>query len=205
LDEALIVHGVFDEAGDTGASPGSSRYLVVAGIVCSNLEPLRRIVAKTRKSLNKELRQIPELKAWHSPPKVVRQILNRLIALDVEIYAAILDKHSAKPTPDPEDWYRQVFAECVRLVIAYHPRLIVTLDRRYTKAGLRDELLRSIVSGAQLAGTTLSFVVADSRNEKALQITDMVAWSVFQKYARGEMGFFALIEEKVKGEVVLLR
>ncbi len=65
-----FAQAVFDEAGDTGTSPHSSRYLVVAGIVGSDLMPLRRAVMRTRKSLGKKLRDIPELKAWHTPAKI---------------------------------------------------------------------------------------------------------------------------------------
>lgn len=205
MSEILIVQGVFDEAGDTGVSPGSSRYLVVAGIVCSNLEPLRRVVMRTRKTLGKKLRQIPEFKASHTPSKIVSQMLSRIAQLDVRIYAAILDKQSAEPPADLEDWYRQIYGECIRLVVAHHPRVTITMDRRYTQASLRDKLVQTIVTNAQLPGATLSFVMADSQNEKALQVADVVAWSIFHKYTHGDTSFYDLIEEKIEGEALLLR
>jgi len=204
LTTTLIVRGVFDEAGDTGSGERSSRYLVVAGIVCDNLDPLRRVVARTRRDLHKGLRQVPEFKAWHTPPQVIARILNRLARLEIEIYAAILDKQSLPAPEDPEDWYRQIYTECIRLVLAQHPRVIVTLDRRYTKASLHDKLTRAIVS-AQPAGTTLSFVIAGSRNEQALQTADVVAWSIFQKYTRNDEEYYRLIEEKISGETLVAR
>ncbi|MBI5303022.1 MAG: DUF3800 domain-containing protein [Chloroflexi bacterium] len=202
MSDLVLMQGVFDEAGDTGHSARSSRYLVVAGIVCSNLEPLRRVVTRTRKSLGKELREIPEIKAWHSPPKLIFQMLNRLAQLDIQIYAAILDKQAARVPDDPEDWYRATCAECVRLVLAQHSRVILTMDRRYTKASLWDKLANTIVN-AQPVGSTLTFVNADSRNERALQAADVVAWSIFQKYAHEDDTYYRVIEDKQVGESVI--
>jgi hypothetical protein len=197
-----IMQGVFDEAGDTGHGERSSRYLVVAGIVCSNLEPLRRIIVRTRKGLGKKLREVPEIKAWHTPPKIILQILNRLAPLDIEIYSVILDKQARAVPDDPEDWYRTTCAECVRLVLAHHPRVILTLDRRYTNPRLQDQLTNAIVK-AQPPGTTLTFVNVDSRKEKALQVADIVAWSIFQKYARGDDTYCRLIADKQKERILI--
>jgi hypothetical protein len=199
------MQSVFDEAGDTGIGPRSSRYLVVAGVGCANLEPLRKAVAKTRKTLGKELRDIPELKAWHTPTRIVARLLERIAGLDVEIYAAILDKYSARRPAEAEDWYRQVYAEVVRQASARYTQVTVTMDNRYTKPLLRDRLVQFIVVAAQRPGTTLSFVYADSRQERALQAVDAVAWSVFQKYKHENDAFYRLIEARLAGEVLLLR
>ncbi len=200
-----IVQAVFDEAGDTGASPASSRYLVVAGIVHPSLEPLRRVVAQTRRSLGKKLRDIPELKAWHTPVQVTAKLLKRLVRLDVQIYAAILDKRAAQIPGDTEDWYRRVYAEAVRQAVARHPQITVTMDKRYTKAVLRDKLVQFILSDAQRPETALSFVHDDSRREKALQVADAVAWTMFQKYEREDETLHRLIAGKVRGEVLLAK
>lgn len=201
----MAVQSVFDETGDTGVGPGSSRFLVVAGVVCSNLEPLRKAATRTRKSLGKELRNIPELKAWHTPRPITVRFLTRLAVLDVEICAAILDKHSARRPDNTEDWYRQVYAQVVQQTVARHTLVTVTMDKRYTKPSLRDKLVQFIVLAAQRPGTTLSFVYADSQQEKALQAADAVAWSVFQKYEHEDDTFYRLIESKIVSEVLLLK
>jgi hypothetical protein len=205
VSEALIIHAAFDEAGDTGVGVRASRYLVVAGIACAYLEPLRKAVMRTRKSLGKDIRSLPELKAWHTPPKITVQLLQRLVGLEIEIYTAILDKHSAKQPKEAEDWYRQVYTEAVRQALAHHPYIILTMDKRYTKAALQDQLVQAIVAGAQRPGATLSFVQAESQQERALQAADAIAWSIFQKYEREDDTFYRVIEEKLRGEILLLR
>jgi len=201
----LFVQSVFDETGDTGVGPRSSRFLVVAGLVCSNLEPLRKAVTQTRKSLGKRLRDIPEIKAWHTPPEITAQLLKRLAALEIEIDAAVLDKQGARRPEDAEDWYRQVCTEAVRQATARYTRVSVTLDKRYTKAALQDKLIETIVAGAQQRGATLSFVYVDSQRERALQAADAVAWGIYQKYERKEERFYNLITKRITGEILLRR
>ncbi|MBM4422466.1 MAG: DUF3800 domain-containing protein [Chloroflexi bacterium] len=203
--QTLIVQSVFDEAGDTGSSGYSSRYLVVAGIVCASLEPLRRLVARTRKTLGKKLRNVPELKARHSTPRLTAQFLGRIAELDIEIFAAGLDKRAVPRPQDPEDWYRRAYAEAVRQALAHHEQITLTMDNRYTKAALRDKLVQFIAAYSQRSGTALTFVYADSHRERARQAADAVAWSFFQKYERGDESFYRLIAGKVKGEILLLQ
>jgi hypothetical protein len=201
----VIVQAVFDEAGDTGTAPRASRYLIVAGVVSGRLEPLRTAVTRTRKSLRKQLRAIPELKARHTPPPVIRRFLARIAALDIEIYAVVLDKSSAKRPPDAEDWYRQVCAEAVHQVLGRHPQVIATFDRRYTKAAQRDVLTRFIVVHGQSVDTALSLVYGDSQSEAALQVADVIAWSLFQKVEHGDDSYYAIIRERLAAEVILSR
>ena len=205
MPEAPFVRAVFDEAGDTGSGPRSSRYLVVAGIVCVHLDHLRKAVMRTRKSLGKAQRNIPELKAWHTPPKITAQFLARITALDIEIYAAVLDKRAASLPREAEDWYRQVYPAAVQQTLVRHTHVIVTMDKRYTKPSLCDSLIQAIATRTQRPGTTLSFVYADSQQERALQAADAVAWSMFQKYERGNEAFYRLIEDKTVGEVLLVK
>jgi len=201
----LFSQAVFDEAGDTGASPRSSRYLAVAGIVCPDLMPLRRAVMRTRKSLGKKLQDIPELKAWHTPAKIIVGFLMRLAELDIQIYAVILDKHSAKRSEDAENAYRLVYAEAIKQVLADHPRCSVVMDQRYTKPSLREKLAQAILIGVNSPDVAMSLAFADSQQESALQAADAVIWSVFQKYERGDRTFHDLIATRIEKEILLLK
>jgi len=205
LIQVPLTQAVFDEAGDTGVSPQSSRYLVVAGIVCSELTPLRRAVMRTRKSFGKKLRDIPELKAWHTPPKIIADFLTRLAELDIQIYAVVLDKHSARRPEDVESWYRQVYAEVIKQVLADHPRASIVMDRRYTKASLREKLVQAIFARMKSPDVAMSLVFADSQQEAALQAADAIVWSIFRKHERGDATFHDLIAAKIVEEVLLLK
>lgn len=82
-------HGFGDEAGDVGRAEGSARHLVIAIVLTDDPQPLRRIVAQVRKGLGKKLKQIPELKAYHTPETVVERLLRKLAQQDVEILAVV--------------------------------------------------------------------------------------------------------------------
>lgn len=177
----------------------------MAGVVCDSLEPLRRVITRTRKGLGKKLSNIPELKARHSEAKITSRFLTYIADLDIEIYASVLDKRSVKTPEDTEEWYRRAYAEAVRLATTQHAQITVTMDNRYTKAALRDKLTQQIATQSQRSDTLLSFVYADSRRERALQVADVVAWSFFQKYERGEESFYDLIQHRIKGESLFVR
>ncbi len=203
--QVSLTQVVFDEAGDTGASPRSSHYLVIAGIACSDLMSLRRAVMRTRKSLGKKLQDIPELKAWHTPAKIIAGFLTRLAELDIQIYTVILDKHSARRLEDAESAYRRVYAEAIKQVLADHPRSSIIMDGRYTKSSLREKLVWAILTGVNGPGAAMSLMFADSQQEPALQAADAVVWSVFQKYERGDATFHDLVATRIEEEILLLK
>jgi hypothetical protein len=196
-------HGFLDETGDVGWAKGATRYLIVAAIITSNPHWLRKAVIKTRKRLRKKLKQIPELRAKRTPRKVVAKLLRYVATLDVEIVAVILDKESSLYPSDPEDWYRITCARVVRRCLERHPRLALTLDKRYTSQRLRDKQEQAI---AKEVGDLSAFLVlrhSESGQEKAVQAADAVAWSLAQKYERGDEELYTIIQENIIVEEVL--
>jgi len=105
-----LKEGVLDEAGDAGWAESASRYLIVTVVLTDNLHRLGKLATRARKRLGKRLKDIPELKARHTPRKIVARLLADVAASDVEIVAVILDKWQSSRPDDPEDWYRQACA-----------------------------------------------------------------------------------------------
>ena len=202
------VWGFADETGDVGRAPGSSRYLIVAIVLTRHPVPLRKAVVKTRKYLGKKLRNVPELKAWHTPKKVTKRLLRYIAELDVEIVAVVLDKQTFPAYPDPEEWYRLVCAEAVRHCVERHEYLRLTLDRRYTTHKLRSKLDdRIFIQATKASGEpTLHFFRiehGDSVQEKGVQAADAVVWSLGQKYERGDDELYNIVKDKIVVEDVL--
>ena len=196
-------HSFLDEAGDVGRAKGATRYLIVVAIITGNPHWLRKAVIKTRKGLRKKLKQIPELKAKRTPKKVVAKLLRYIATLNVEIVAVVLDKESRPYPSDPEDLYRTTCARAVRRCLERHPRLALTLDKRYTNQRLRDKQEQVI---AEEVGDLSAFLLlkhSESGQEKAVQAADAVAWSLAQKYERGDEELYAIIQEKIVVEEVL--
>lgn len=76
------------------------------------------------------------------------------------------------------------------------------LDKRYTNPRLRDRLIETITGGIG-PSTVLVLQQSESRQEKALQVADAVAWSIFQKYERGDMTLYDIVHEKIVLEEVV--
>jgi hypothetical protein len=194
-----------DEAGDTGYKRGSSHYLIVVAIVCDSIVPLRKIVERTRDTLTKRMRQVSELKASQIPDNIVLRMLHQLAALDVEVYVTVLDKDVVKRPADAEEWYRNTFSECVSRVLARHPKLIATMDRRYSKSSHHEKLIRAIMERVEGRGASFTLYVENSEHEKAMQLADAVAWSILQKYTYEDIRFYRAIETRIKEEIVVVK
>jgi hypothetical protein len=199
----IIAQAVFDEAGDTGRHERSSHHLVVAGIVCSDLDMLRRVVTRTRKGLSKRLQDVLELKAFHTPAAVTRRLLRRLTQEDIEIYAVVIDKYASIQPRDAEAWYRQAYIVCIGEVLKRHPSVAFRLDRRYTNRNLQSQFLEYVLVNAPQENTALGIAFSDSISEPAIQAADFVAWSFYQKYELGNGGFCELLKERIVAEVAL--
>jgi len=197
-----LKYGFGDEAGDVGWAARSTRYLVVAVILTDEPERLRRVVARIRRGMGKKLKQIPELKAYHTPRSGVTRLLRKVAKQDVEIIAAVWRKDEKARPGDPEDGYRHLCALAAKRCVGRYPQLSLVLDKRYTNARLRDLLVKTIIGGIG-DSAVLVLQQSESRREKALQVADAVAWGIFQRYERGDMTFYDIIQGKIIVEEVV--
>jgi len=159
-------------------------------------------VARIRQGLDKKLRQIPELKAYHTPKHVIARLLHKVAEQDIEIVAVVWRKLGLVSPSDPEEGYRQVCRTAVEHCLKRYPQLSLTLDRRYTDPRLRDRLVETITEGIG-PQAVLVLQQVESRQEQALQVADAVAWSLFQKYERGDETCYDILYSHVVVEDVI--
>ncbi|MCL5994822.1 MAG: DUF3800 domain-containing protein [Chloroflexi bacterium] len=203
MTRTLITQAVFDEAGETGRHIRSSRYLVVAGMICNDLVTLRRAIIRIHKGLSKRLINIPELKAYHTPAAVTTKLLNRLAAEDIHVYATIIDKHLIPPSDSLEDWYAYAYVTCMKQVLADHDSVSFSLDARYTNRHRQQRFVNALLASTQQSGQSLAITFADSAKEQAIQAADFVAWSFFRKYEMEDSSFCEILKDKIVAEVTL--
>ena len=194
-------YAVFDESGDAGKGARSSRYLVVAAIVCDNLEPLRRAVIRIRRGMPKTLRGRAEVKAFETP-EAARPILQALAGMNARVVAAVVDKRNFG-AGDPVEIVSMAYAACTSAILRNEVGIIATVDRPFTQAAQRDALVAAMNDAAEEMGKRLVVVLDDSRHEKALQAADVVAWAFFQKYERGAIGLWQVMRSQIIAEVTL--
>lgn len=195
-------HGFGDESGDVGWAKGSAHHLVIAVVLTDDPQQLRRTVARIRQGMRKGLKQLPELKAYHTPENVVSRLLRKVTEQDIEIVVLVWRKRRPTSLTDLEDGYRHLCSLAVKRCAERYPQLSLVLDRRYTNPRQRDRLVETITGdiGPQVV---LVLQQSESRQEKALQIADAIAWSIFQKYERGDETFYDILSEKIIIEEVV--
>jgi len=152
--------------------------------------------------MGKKLKQIPELKAYHTPRSGVARLLRKVARQDEEIVAVVWRKDERVRPRDPEDGYRHLCALAAKRCVERYSQLSLVLDKRYTNARLRDFSVKTIIGGIG-DSAVLALQQSESRREKALQVADAVAWGVFQRYKRGDTEFCDIIREKTVSEEVV--
>lgn len=190
-------YGFLDEAGDVGYSEGSTSILLVTVLLTDDPQKLRRAIAKTRRSPGKKLKEIPELKAFATPRRIIEKLLLYMAQLDVEIVASVVDKRVINRPGDLEDLYRWACVETIQECLKRHPDLSLHIDKRYTDRRLRDKQNEAIAEGITGLSATLVIQHVQSESERAIQVADAVAWSLFQKYEHNDDGLFFLIKDKI--------
>ncbi len=191
-------YGYLDESGDVSSGDGATGNLVVVVVVVSHPVNLRKAVSKTRKSLGKRLRDIPELKAADSDPRIIRKLLTHAVNIGFEGVAIVLDKRRIPLPEDMEDLYREACAQATRETLERFGSLSLTVDKRYTALRQQrrfNEALDACVEG--MSGVSLVVHHEDSEKERTLQVADAVAWALFQWRENGDRTFWEIIRERV--------
>lgn len=141
----MICHAVYDEAGDTGFQKNSSRYFIGAAVLCQSLRGIERVAWRVRKDARKQQIRLPELKAHLVPPQLVLDGLHFALQWDWQVIVGIVDKHRLTCVPDDkESIYRQVTTNVVLQCLERCSNTHLILDKRYSNAMQRDQLVESI-------------------------------------------------------------
>jgi hypothetical protein len=177
--------------------------LLVAAIVVARPRVLDTIIRRARKRFPFVSSQ-EELKAAHSVDRVTNWVLDEVGREEAGIVTVAIGRPASRERKgDPEATYRSAVATAVSICLGKWPRLVMTLDKRYTQQHLRDRLEVAIrEEAASLPETVLVIRQVDSRRSGGLQVVDFVAWAVAQKYTKGNTNYYDLIKRRVEAEVV---
>ncbi len=195
--------GFIDESGTPSPASGE-RFFTVALLVTQVPRPIEKLVRRIRRSLRRRART-SELKATRSHPRVIRRLLTGLVAAECEIYVTVVDKQGITPQQS-EAIYRAAMARVARHCIECHPRVNLSLDKRYTKRSQQAQLEKAIREAiAHIPRQVVLIKQLDSWAVPGLQAVDFVAWAFGQKYALSNdwaaqiIAQKVIVEEKVRG------
>jgi len=84
-----------DESGELGFKALSSKYFIITLLSCDEgeLYSLRRIIKKVReKIVKKKVKRFPEIKGNNSSDEIRKEVLQRFMKTNSEIFVIILEK-----------------------------------------------------------------------------------------------------------------
>ncbi len=201
MNSPKIVTIFLDESGDLGKS-GSPTF-TIALLSTSNAMDIKRIIKKTKqRKLKRHKRDIPELKANSSSPKIRKYVLRAIAACDCEINCIIVDKKKIFDYlfKNKNKLYNYV---CGILMEELNPnisKIDLIIDKKDSKKLLREDFNQYIRQRLIEYGITCQLEIAhlNSYEHQGLQAIDFVAWAIQRKETTGEDTYFMILEPKIK-------
>lgn len=197
-----------DESGDLGFNKEkSSKFFVISIVFIANKKPLEKIVSKIHKMLRKKVKRIGGgvLHCYKEKPVTRNRLLEKVAKSDCTIMTIYLNK---------EKVYTKLRSETT---ILYNYVVNILLDRIMTRKYLDKKKQITLVASKR---ETNKFLNQNFRNylktqiesnhsgklmveiktpaeEKSLQATDFVCWSIFRKYERKDDSYYKIIKSKI--------
>lgn len=172
-------------------------FLVVVSVMTTDRRKIELAVRRLKRV--PKLKASSELKASASSEKVAVKFL-RALADDPNITVLAAIWEGKKTTVhDNEALYQTLVARCAFQSVKQSHRVVLHLDKRYTRQNRQRELeskIRESIAG--IPGNIVQILQEDSRKVEALAAADFIAWAYTQRYCHANDKFYNLIRAKVK-------
>ena len=202
-----------DESGDLGfdfTKNATSRFFVVAALICQDSHSIDKVVKKIFRSFTKT--QIRSrhgmLHAFKEDKKTNEHLLRGLAALDISVIVIRLDKTRVY-TPMKNErhlLYNYIVNILLDRLVNLHivpadQPLHVVASQRETSGFLNQNFKSYItLNNDHRIGPKVEVTITPPSTFKGLQAADCVSWSFFQKYEHGNPTFADLLMSKVVEE-----
>jgi hypothetical protein len=202
-----------DESGDLGfdfSKKKTSRYFVVAILLCQDPKPVSKVVKSIFSGFNKtEIRNHHGvLHAFKERPETRRRLLRGLSDSNVSILIIRLDKYQVySQLPDESHVLYNYVANVLfdrlitkELVPLNEPIQLIASRRetnRFLNEGFRSDIQNSI---RERHGIEVEIEIKAPSQAKGLQAVDCLAWSFFRKYEHSDDSYAELVAAKIVEE-----
>lgn len=181
-----------DESGDLGFSKGSSKFMVISALMVADYRELDRIIKNMRRNkFKKELRNASEIKANKSSSELKKYMINKLNEVPETFgFHTILDKdrlYSPYLRQNKDKLYNYIGGILAENIVIDRFDIEIRIDKSKGKQVLRDDFNKYFVKRLREGSTIGKLEIYHSGSESfsGLQFADLLAWSVYQKYSRG--------------------
>lgn len=209
------MHVYVDESGDLGFSEKSTKFFVVAYVVCNSSTTLETNMKRVLKKLHTKGQyhfSRNELKFSRMSADCRKAVLEKICQCDVDIGVVVVKKSLVKTNlrEDLTVLYNWLLVH--HIMSALVPRLEagerihIVFDKSLTKRRILsfNEYLKNKVSylsyreGNEIQLERISCDHVDSEREPCLQAADAVAGAYFQKHEKGDDQYTEIIKNQIR-------
>ncbi len=193
-----------DESGELGFKNSSSKYFVITLLSCDEGEiyALRRIIKKVRRKLiKKKIKNYPEIKGNNSSDKIRKDVLERFMKTNSEVFAIILDK--SKVYEYLKDKKNKLYNYISNLILnecsLENNSVCLVVDKSKTNRSLREDFDNYIRKNINQKNSFCKLIIKheNSQNEACLQVLDFISWAIFRNYEYQDPYFINIIKNKI--------
>ncbi len=194
----MLQYMFIDESGDLGMQ---TKHLILSALIVSTPADLDRIIKNMRRhKFRKELRKAAEIKANKSSPEVKRHMLEKLNSLqNLNISYIVLEKkklYSGFLKQDKHKLYNFVAGKLAKHVNLPKTDLEIRIDRSKGKQLLQEDFNRYFIKLLREKSDLGKVEIYHSYSQgwSGLQFADLLAWSAFQKFERGDSSYIDILK-----------
>lgn len=192
-----------DESGDLGFN--GSKYFVISILEVDSLKDskkLEKLINKMkRQKFNKELKNFNELKAYKLSDKMKIYLLTNLRNFNINSYSLVINKNvfsnSNKINSDNVNYvYMDFICNLISRININYP-INMSLDNfvlEKHKTKFKNKILEELNDFKR--NSEISFI--SSQSSKQIQIVDLIAWSIFQKFENNNLKYINLLNKNHK-------
>ena len=187
-----------------GTSDKSSKFFVISALLATELKPLDKILRNARRyKFKKQLGNVSEVKANSSSSELKTYLIDRMNQLNnYSAFHCVVDKKINKNKIEnmkKDQFYNSAAGILAGAIKINSPNVEIHVDRGTSKQKSRDKFETSFNTNLRRNSTVDIVKIYHSYSEKfsGIQLVDLLAWVVFQRYNNNDPSYFNKINTSV--------
>ena len=187
-----------------GTSDKSSKFFVISALLATEVKPLDKILRNARRyKFKKQLGNVSEVKANSSSSELKTYLIDRMNQLNnYSAFHCVVDKKINKNKIEnmkKDQFYNSAAGILAGAIKINSPNVEIHVDKGTSKQISRDKFETSFNTNLRRNSTVDIVKIYHSYSEKfsGIQLVDLLAWVVFQRYNNNDPSYFNKINTSV--------
>lgn len=193
-----------------GTSEKSSKFFVISALLAEELKPLDKILSIARRhKFKKQLSNVSEVKANSSSSELRTYLINKMNQLNnYSAFHCVVDKKINKnkiESMKKDLFYNSAAGILAGAIKIYSPSVEVHVDKSFSKQITRDKFKTSFDTNLRQNSIVDTVRIYHSYSEKfsGIQLVDLLAWVVFQRFNNNDPSYFDKINTTIFPQTII--